>query len=256
MAITGVDRGTGTNTAATTFTTFTTATNFTAGSLAVLCISADNSGNNLNNISSVTDALGNTWTNRSSAIYDPGAANAGIQGSIFTTNMDKGVLTTSNNITTTFGANTTSDTWTLMEITPTAGYRIRFVNTANLAGQAVTGGTAVTFTTSSITQNNLLVCALYVEGGTTQSGTGDSDTTNGSWSTMQYAEIGSTTSGNVILTQRKVVSASATQTWNPTMSLTADLVASWIQLTEEPLVIRDPIGCGDGMVVGPRTLRP
>jgi hypothetical protein len=168
--------------------------------------------------------------------------------------MDKGVLTTGTTITTTFTNATTADTWTLMEAAPTAGYKVRFVDTANKAGSAQTGATAVTFVTGSITQNNLLICALFAEGGTTQTGTQDSDTTNGSWSTMQYAEIGTTTSGNVILTQRKVVTATATQEWNPTLSITADTVASWIQLTEEPCIIRDPIGVG-GFMPGRRTLR-
>ena len=254
MAIVGLDNSTGTNTAVTTFTSFSPATNFAAMSMAVLCISADNSGNSVNNITSVTDTVGNKWTARALPIYDPGAASAGIQGAIYTTNMDRGLLTTGVTITTNFTDNTTSDTWALMEIQPTAGNRIRFVNTADYTGQSVVGGTAVTFVTGSITQNNLVVCALFVEGGTTQTPTGDADVTNGSWSTMQYAEIGTTTSGNVILTQRKIVSATATQTWNPTMSITADVVASWIQLTEEPYIIRDIIGIG-GFMPGPRTLK-
>jgi hypothetical protein len=258
MAITGADRGTGTNVTATTFTTFSPATNFAAMSMAVLCVSADNSATSgsSNNINTVTDSHGNTWTKRASPLFDNGAASAGIQGAFFTSNMDKEILTTGSTITTTFGANTTSDTWTLMEIVPTSSaYRIRFVDTANNTGATVTAGGSMSLTTGSIAINNMVICAIFSESGTGQAYTADSDTTNGSWSTIQYAEVGTTATGNTIGSQRKVVSAAATQTYNITVTEAADSIMSYIQLTEELFTIRDPIGSGDGIVVGPRTLR-
>jgi hypothetical protein len=74
---------------------------------------------------------------------------------------------------------------------------------------------------------------VAMEAGTTQTLTGDADTTNGTWSAAQYAEIGSTTSGSAIGSQRKVQTTTAsTQTFNPTLGLTCDLICSWISVRE------------------------
>jgi hypothetical protein len=89
MAITTANRGTGTNNTSNTSFTFSPARNFAAGSSAVLVIAADNSSSSgtTNNLGVTSDSLGNTWQKCVSAIYDPGAASAGVQGSIYLSHM-------------------------------------------------------------------------------------------------------------------------------------------------------------------------
>jgi prolyl-tRNA editing enzyme YbaK/EbsC (Cys-tRNA(Pro) deacylase) len=234
VALTRTSRGTaGSNSVTspnsnTTFV-FSPASNLTAGALAVLCVSADNSGNASNNINSVADSLGNTWTKRNSTIYDPGSANAGIQGAIFTSPQDVGTLTTGSTITVTFGATTTAKSYTLEEWTGSVG------TPAYKAQGAGTGAATAspTITSASIPNGGGIVAMVAMEAGTTQTCTEDADTTNGTWSTQQYSEVGSTTSGNCIASQAKVVTATATQTYNPTLGISVDTVCGWIRVGED-----------------------
>jgi hypothetical protein len=233
MALTGTDRGTGThNTSATSFT-LNPGSNFTAGALAVLCIAADNSvsGGATNNITGVTDSLGNAWRARQKPIFDNGAASAGVQGGIFTTDQGAGTLQTGTTITVTFGTAAVAKTWTLMEVTAAAGFKAMALTGANAAGQAASS--APTVTTGTIAVGDMVIATVAMEAGTTQTLTGDADTTNGTWSAAQYAEIGSTTSGSAIGSQCKVQTTTAsTQTFNPELGLTCDLICSWISVRE------------------------
>lgn len=233
MALTGTDRGTGThNTSASSFG-LNPGSNFTAGALAVLCLAADNSssGGSTNNINSVTDSLGNLWRAQRRPIFDNGTASAGVQGAIYTTDQSAGTLQTGTTITVNFGAATVAKTWTLMEVTAAAGSQAIPLTGANATGQAASS--APTVTTGTIAVGDMVIATVAMEAGTTQTLTSDADTTNGSWSTAQYAEIGSTTSGSAIGSQRKVQTTTAsTQTFNPTLGLTCDLICSWISVRE------------------------
>lgn len=234
MALSITNRGTGThNTSATSFT-LSPGSNFAAGATAVLCVAADNSasGGSSNNFTTVTDSLGNTWTKQQSPVFDNGAANAGVQGAIYTTQQDGGTLQTSTTITVNFGASTVAKTWTLTEVVAASGKRADFVAGGNkAAGATATAATSDASGTINIGQAS--VFAIFIEAGTTQTCTGDSDTTNGSWSTLQYAEIGSTTSGSCIASQGKVqTTANSTQTYNVTLGISSDYHASWVVLQE------------------------
>ena len=234
MALTGTDRGTGTNNSSATTFTLSPASNFTAGSIAVIAIAADNahSGGTQYTTWTVTDTLGNTWTRRQTALIDPGAANAGHVGAFFDTVMDGGVLQTSTTITVTFDTASTAETWTLMEVIGASGTTPTFVTSGT--GTSGTGTTSPTITTGSIRSGDMVIGGLFLEAGTTETITQDGDSTNGSWSTQQTAEIGSTTSGSNIATQRKVVTATATQTYNPTLGIAGDLCLAWVQYRESP----------------------
>lgn len=233
MALTGTNRGTGThNTSASSFG-LNPGSNLTAGALAVLCIAADNSvsGGATNNITGVTDSLGNVWRPLQLPIFDNGAASAGVQGGIFATDQSAGTLTTGSTITVSFGTAAVAKTWTLMEVTAAAGARAIPLTGGNAAGQAASS--APTVTTGTIAVGDMVIAMVAMEAGTTQTLTSDADTTNGTWSTAQYAEIGSTTSGSAIGSQRKVQTTTAsTQTFNPTLGLTCDLICSWISIRE------------------------
>ena len=231
MAITCTARGTFANSAAATTSAFSPSGNFAATSWAVLVISADNSGTSgtAENFTSVTDSLGNTWTEQNTVIYDPGAASAGVQGAFYTTNQNAGALTTGTTITVTYGASTTSDCGALWEVIPTAGSAIAFGTFADGTGSATT---TPTVTTSSITSGDIVIGGLFNEQGTGQTVTEDGDATNGAWSTQQTNEIGATGTGNTVSSQYKVVTGTATQTYNPTLGVSSDVILGWISLTE------------------------
>jgi hypothetical protein len=235
MAITGTDRGTGThNTSALSFT-LSPASNLAAGSWAVLVIAVDNADTSgaAHSTFTVTDSLGNTWTRRISPLYDPGTASSGVEGAIFTTPQNGGTLTTGTTITVTFDASTTAKAWTLMEVVPSSGFYLKYVTGGVNTGSATT---TPTVTTGSIDNGNIVIGGLFNEQGTGQTVTGDGDTTNGSWSTQQTAEVGTTAAGMTVSSQRKVVTATATQTFNPTLGVSSDVILGWIQLTEAKIV--------------------
>lgn len=239
-AITGTDRGTGTdNTSALTFTV-TPASNFSSGTLAVLVISADNSDTNgtAHSTFAVTDSHGNTWTRRFSLVLDPAGASAGCEGAVFTTTQTAGTLTTGSTITVTFDAASTAECWSLMEITPTAGHAITYVTNGNSGAFT---NTAPTVDTGSITSGNMVIGCLFNEQGTGQTVAEDGDSTNGSWSTQQTAEIGSAATGMTVASQRKVVTGTATQTYNPTLGTASDSFVGWVQFSETPTSIIDPL---------------
>jgi hypothetical protein len=230
-ALTGTDRGTGTNaTSATTFT-LSPASNFTAGAMAVLVIAADNSvsGGATENFTSVTDSLGNTWTEQNTVIFDNGAANAGVQGAFYTTLQNAGTLQTGTVITVTFADTNPMEAWTLMEVTAGAG---KIVGVVRSGDGATHTGTTPTVTTSSITNTNMVIGGLFNEQGTVQTVTEDGDTTNGTWSTQQTNEVATTGAGMTVSSQRKIVTATATQTFNPTLGTSSDVILGWLELAE------------------------
>lgn len=232
MALTGTDRGAGDNAVSGTSFGFSPASNCTAGALVVLCLSADNSvtGGATNNITGVTDSLGNKWIARQLSICDNGAANAGVQGGIFTTDQSAGTLTTGATITVTFADSTPAKAWALNEVTAAAGKYAIAVTGGN--GSAQIASAAPTVTTGSIAVGDLTVGMVAIEGGNVTP-TADADTTNGNWSALQSPWTGTSTGGITVLVQTKVQTTTAsTQTYNPTMVSTRDLIASWLQVRE------------------------
>jgi hypothetical protein len=247
MALSVTARGTAASNASSSTTyAFSPASNCTAGKTLVLVISADNSASagSSNNIDSVTDSLGNVWTKRNSALFDNGAASAGIQGAIFDTTQGAGTLTTGATITVTFGANTTAKSYALWELGSAAGTNAAHQTNSTQAGATTASPTYTTV--ASITNGDCVVFGIAGEAGTTQTHTADADTTNGSWSSAQYSEVGSTTSGNIIASQCKVVSATATQTYNPTFGLSQDSIVFYAVYRETSNVQSLTLGLLDG----------
>lgn len=232
MAITATVRYSNGGTSSETAFTFSPASDFTVGTFAVLFVAADNSATNgaSNNIDSVTDSLGNTWTKYQSPLYDPGSANQGIQGAVFTTDMYAGVITTSTVISVNFGQATVAKVAALYEVTPDTGYRIVYSSSGNSSA-----ATNVVFseTTGSITVNNIVICAYFIEGNYSLNPE-DSDTTRGNWSARTSPGVGSGTSGVKLSTQYKVVTDTGTQTFDVSVATSCDAIGSWIQLSEVP----------------------
>lgn len=237
-AITVQSRGTGGNTTGATSVTVTPASNLAAGSMGVIVVAADNAGaagSATNCNASMTDSVGNTWTRRLDVLFDNGAASAGIELCMYTGALTT-AFTTANNVVVGFGNSVTAKSWALTEIVPTSAltHSISFVTGAG--GTGATSGTP-TVTTSSINNGNVVIGGGASESSLTW--TGDADTTNGSWTNEQEIGNGTGTSGAAVTSQAKVVTATATQTYNPTLT-SADQIIGWIQLEEVPL----PSGMG------------
>lgn len=237
MSATVTARGTGThNSSATTFT-LSPSGSLAAGSMAVLVVSADNAHANGDAFTTfnVSDDQGNLWTRRVSPLYDPAGVSAGVEGGQFTTDMAGGTITSATVITVTFDTATTAKAWVMWEVIPdaVATKAITFIASGVNAGSATA---APTVTTSSITSGDVVIGALHNEYGTEQTVTADADASNGSWSAQQASEVGSTTTGINTAAQAKVTSGTATQTYNPTMGTSSDVILSWIQLRQIPFL--------------------
>ncbi len=228
-ALTGTDRGSGNHNSASATLTVTPTSNFTASSFGVLCIALDNSGSAGSTLISPTTASGSdgsTWTKRPNSLFDNGAASAGVEIVIYTSSSTS--LTTAQSITVTWSSTTpTAKAWTLTEVAAATGKIISF-RTSDVNTGATTG--TPTFSSNpTVNDGEMIIGAGGAESANTW--TGDSDTTNGSWSSQQSNAAGTGTSGMSITTQRKIVNATGTQTYNPTLT-SADVILAYIILTE------------------------
>ncbi len=237
MALVVTNRGSGNHNSSATSFTLSPASNLAAGSMAVLCVAADNSvnggaTNDVHNFTTVTDSIGNTWTKRRSPVFDNGATSAGVQGAIWTTQQNISALQTGTVITVSFGDATTAKTWTLTEIVPTAGNTVEY-RTGGDKSAGATGTVLAMGASASVTSGEVILAAFFLESGTTQSvTTPDGDTTNGSWTTNQYNEIGTTVAGSGIISQAKIVTGTATQSYDVTVGISSDYHGSYIIVTD------------------------
>jgi len=223
-------RGTGTD--ATSGTTIAVLPNATiaAGSFGVLVLAIDNAGSGgatPASPTSFTDAKSNTWTRQINPIQDPAGASAGVELAFYTSPITTALLSSdSSTITFAGGVSVASSAWAFWEVVPTATFSIQYVT-----GAAGAGGSdnVPSVTTSSITSGDVVIGGGGAESADTWGG--DADTTNGSWSTHQHTAAGTGTSGMSVTTQSKVVTATATQTYNPSLTA-ADRILGWVQLTE------------------------
>src|SRR3990167_2731277 len=235
MSLSVSARGTGTHNSSTTTFTLSPSGSFAAGSMAVLVVSADNahaSGTAFTTFA-VSDDAANVWTRQVTPLYDPGAASEGVTGAQFTCDMAGATLTSSTVITVTFDTATTAKTWALWEVIPAVNKVVSIIASGVNAGAATT---TPTVTTSSITSGDVVIGGLHNEYGTAQTITQDGDATNGAWSSQQTTEVGTTTTGQSVSSQYKITTGTATQTYNPTLGTSSDVILSWLQLRESPFV--------------------
>src|SRR5688572_4621868 len=150
MALTGTDRGVGGNNASSTSIACVPTSTLAAGSTGVLCVAGDNAGSGgATSIwpTSFTDSVGNLWTRRQNPIYDPGAANAGVDTACYTAPIVT-QLTSSNNATINFvaGVAVVAKRFAFHQVSAGAGNAVVYVTGA--AGTGAASGTP-TVTTSS-----------------------------------------------------------------------------------------------------------
>ncbi len=247
MALAGLDRGVYSNNLSSNLT-ITPTNSFSGGTMAVFVFAYDNSGASgadpfTYSTANISDNAGSIWYMAADGLYDPGAASAGATIKIFYSYQERGPLLndSTNSLHINFtGTAPTAKAGVFIQVTPSAGFFPLFVS----AGVSVGSGTGTpTVTTGSITSGNIVVGGAAFEGVDTYAG--DADTTNGTWSTKQSTSIGATTSAMSVLGQYKVVTGTATQTFNPTLT-SADGLLGWASFTEYKISDTKPINSGSG----------
>lgn len=233
MSLTGSNRGTAGNNSGASSLTITFPQAMAAGSLGAFGISLDNAGSGGSNAvvpTTAIDSVGNTWTRRQSAIHDPGAASAGVELAIYTCDIVV-AITTSTTLVLNFGTTVTAKAVSIHEVLSDLSTKRPRYKTGGIGTGAGTG--TPTVTTASITNGNMVIGVGGAESASTW--TGDGDTTNGSWSSQQAVGFGTGNSGMSVTSQRKVVTATATQTYNPTLT-SADCILAWIEIEERDIL--------------------
>ena len=241
MALTFTNDGSGNSTTSTATLAVTSTLTYAVGDMVVVCIAADNNGaSGASSISSVTDSKSHTYTQRRIDNADPGAAAAGQTSAIYTTTVTT-AMTTSDVITANFSPNTTSKAMVIYRV---VGSSTEFP--VYLSNGGVTGTTAnPSLTSTSITNGDTVFYSLARESNAAI--TADSDATNGSWSTNHTAtaSTGTVATSSMVSSQRKTVTATATQTYNVT-AVASDWALSYIVLNPKAIPQRTATGGGTG----------
>ena len=213
MALTVSQSGTNNSTSASASIDVTNVT-ASVGDVLLVWVAADNDGTSgVNSISSVTDSQGNTYNSRVNTTQTAGAANDGATircfEAVVTSALSLGTVTIN------FSPNTTRKSVAVWRLQPSANRTVMFIG----AGAGVTGTTAaeLTETATGVPINDVIFGCLAVE--TDDGLTGDADTTNGSWTSIVVvlADGGPDASAMTLGLQRKAVTATGDQTWNPTV---------------------------------------
>jgi hypothetical protein len=223
--------GSGNSATSTATLAFDCGDSFAAGDIIVVCISCDNAGGSgATSLSSVTDAGGNVYE-LLQATYDPVGASAGQTVGIAWARITTALITT-DDVTINFSPNTTSKAAVVFKLDPDTGITLQKVTSGFTAGSAT--GTP-TVTTASVAIGDVVIAALAAESNATV--TQDGDSTNGAWGTQITATGNTGTSGTSsrVAAQHKIVTATATQTYNPTLT-SCDNILGWIIFT--PAFIR------------------
>lgn len=205
--------------------------NLAAGSMGVVCAASKNAGaSGTTKIwpNTATDSVGNVWTQRLTAIYNPSGVNTGAELSIYTAPIVT-PLTTADSVTFTFdaGVSLLPKEECLMEFVPSGGNSFAYLS--NATGTAATSA-APTVTTASLNTGDVAIGLVVAEGGDTY--VADSDTSNGSWS--QMAAVSGLVGDSTVVAlgaQYKTVTGSGTQTYNPTLT-SADVVIGAIAIRQ------------------------
>ncbi len=239
MTLVGTDRGAVSDNTSASTVSFSPSGTIARGSMAVLKLAHDNSGSGgADPYSSIADSLGNTWVSRVNRLYDPVGVDAGICIRVFTCEVEY-PITTSDTVTITFTGNVTAKAACFEEWSCNAGFAVIYQSGNTLAG-AATGTPSIV--TNSVAITDAVSCAGAAESSDTWAG--DADATNGAWSVHQHTVAGSGATGVSITSQRKIVTGTATQTYNPTLT-SADCTLAWILIREVIQHQRDPMGsCG------------
>jgi len=235
VAITGTDRGTGSENTSTSSLAISPTSNFTTGSTGILAIAIDNGNTTTSQFTqaSITDSAGNIWYKRTTT-PNPGSTGNGnsIDSAIYVGILTNG-FTTGDNVTVSFSPNAiTAKTWTLSEAAPATAGNIVIVRVVG-ATASVSVRTSDSQVSGAAFVGDMVFAMAGIEAGTPGL-TADSDTTNGTWSTAQTVSVGSGTSGMTTTSQYKIQTTQESgQTYD--ISFTSnDEIARMLVLSEVP----------------------
>lgn len=200
----------------------------TVGSMGVVCVAADNAGTggSVKNFGTASDTVGNTWTLQFDLIYDPGAANAGVEVGCWTA-----PITTQNSLSVTvnFLSSVTAKSGNLYKVTASGGNVVQYVSGTAKCDACTSGQTSGTpnIVTDTMNVGDGVIAVLGAE--SSAAVTGDADTTNGSWSSADTTQSGGTM---LISSQFKVqTTTSSTQSYDPTLT-SCDWQTAYVHLKE------------------------
>jgi hypothetical protein len=196
--------------------------------MVVLVVAADNAGTNgADSITTASDAKGHTYTARATTGRDPGAANAGCTVRVFTATVGSGGMASTDQITVNFSPNTTSKAAVVWRVTGLGAPEFVAITKQNNFTN-----NPLAETTGTITDTHAVICGLAVE--SNGSLTFDSDTTNGTWTSgaQTTADTGTSDTSIIVGSQCKIVTATATQTWNVTLPGSRDWALAAITVKE------------------------
>jgi hypothetical protein len=230
-AITVANRGSQNSATASTSIAVSPTATIVVGHMGVVLYAVDNvgtSGSTKVCPSTFNDTVGNTWTQRIDAIYNPAGAGSGVEIAAYTATITTQILTT-DNVTITFLVSTSGRTVRLLDVAGTTGPY--YVTSAPISDLLTSGqtGTAVSMTTGSIPTGDVVICWTGSESSTGTT-TGDSDTTNGSWAANLSVTAVSAPMRNDV--QWKIVTGTGTQSYDITLGASADWESGWLRLSE------------------------
>lgn len=233
MAITATLGAAASSSAAATSFGFQVGIAASAGDVLVIVLSQDNGGSSgvqsLTAPTLINSTTGKgTVTSRRQQNWDPGAADAGITQGIYEL-----LLTAPVEATDWIQCNSSaSDRMSacVIRVQPDPGFALAFSATGGTTGASTA---APTHTTAANVTSGDIIIAGY-SGATNATVTLDSDTSNGSWSAQLTSKSDSGTLGTstTVAAQYKVVTGTATQTYNPTTGAAADCVVGYVTYTQ------------------------
>ncbi len=214
----------------------TTATVFRVWDILVALIAYDNSGASgadpmagTISLSPATGVLGASLSAQT-GLNDPGAASAGLAARCVafpvTTEIPSGTA-----VNVSWSGTVVVRVVAFMKVASAATTTYRTNSGATATN--VVGATTGTLVTPSVTNGEGVLCWAGHEYG--EAVTADADSTNGSWSAVYGANTGSTTSGMGAYFQSKVVTGTATQSFDPT-GTSSDWIVGCLIFTEVPVV--------------------
>jgi hypothetical protein len=228
----------GTNNSTTSGSSLTVSVTASVGDFLVLIAASDNSqttptagGPSMS--TTVTDAVGNTWTNRSLINRDPGAANAGATLGIWTCSVKYAL--SAQNITLSFSPNTPAKAAIVWKLVPASGESI-VIAQADATGSGVSAGVAVSRTTgASVPAGDISFGGCAIEGNIAL--TADTDTSGGvAWSSAYEAtaNTGTDTSSMKVSSQYKIPTSSVSQIYNVSWTGNHDGAVAYLVLRTCP----------------------
>lgn len=226
--------GTGTNTTNDADQIITPTDNSATGKLLIMYVVYENANiGGGDTYISIKDSYENAWTEIFSVVNSSGTINDGTVMRSFSTMQDQNGLTTSDSILLSFS--------TTIEALVYIIYEVDSTNILTITDSSSTSGTgsSPTITTNTIDNNNIVICAF----GRNSSGIiiDDADTSDGSWSTGLSKTKFATDLTQELHSQYKVVTASATQTYNPTITTNSIYNLGWVEIHEDSSVTSSPI---------------